>query len=265
MIRAPVNGGGLYLTGEVTIEKSTISGNAAQGPVSQRWGGGIALIGKVLISGSTIDNNTADLGGGIFVVGGALSIVNSTLSSNTVSSSGGAIYAYNFPIYGPAPLVISNSTITSNVSNGSLGGGGIVDNHLLSLGPSDFQSSIVADNVNSVPGALYDADLASSQSGAGVTGANNLIVAASDVTVPPDTIASDPLLGPLQDNGGFTLTHALLAGSPAIDTGNNTANLDFDQRGPVFIRVSGAAADIGAFEVQAASIDHIFANGFDSL
>jgi hypothetical protein len=49
--------------------------------------------------------------------------------------------------------------------------------------------------------------------------------------LPADTIFSDPLLGPLQDNGGPTLTHALSPGSPAIDVGNNVANLDSDQRG----------------------------------
>jgi hypothetical protein len=54
----------------------------------------------------------------------------------------------------------------------------------------------------------------------------------------------------------------LLAGSPAIDAGANPSALTTDQRGGNFVRVAGAAADIGAFESQAAS-DAIFANGFD--
>jgi hypothetical protein len=70
------------------------------------------------------------------------------------------------------------------------------------------------------------------------------------------------MLGPLQDNGGPTPTHALLAGSPAIDNGNDTAALDFDQRGIGFPRIAGGGADIGALEVQGGS-DRIFANGFD--
>jgi hypothetical protein len=90
-----------------------------------------------------------------------------------------------------------------------------------------------------------------------------VIIAAAGVTLPPDTISADPLLGPLQDNGGPTFTHALLEGSPAIDAGNNAAGLDFDQRGDGYPRVSGTGADIGAFEVQTTPADMVFADGFD--
>jgi hypothetical protein len=62
---------------------------------------------------------------------------------------------------------------------------------------------------------------------------------------------TDPLLGPLQDNGGPTLTMALLPGSPAIDAGDNTDAPDFDQRGPGFPRIVNGIIDIAAFEVQA--------------
>jgi hypothetical protein len=65
----------------------------------------------------------------------------------------------------------------------------------------------------------------------------------------------------LQNNGGPTLTHALSAGSPAIDHGNNAASLQYDQRGSGFPRVVGANADIGAYELN--SHDVIFRNGFD--
>jgi hypothetical protein len=82
----------------------------------------------------------------------------------------------------------------------------------------------------------------------------------TDAAVPPDTINADPILGLLQDNGGTTHTHALLSGRPAIDTGNNVAGAEADQRGRGFLRVAGAAADIGAFETNA---DVIFANGFN--
>src|SRR5262249_56717111 len=54
----------------------------------------------------------------------------------------------------------------------------------------------------------------------------------------------------LADNGGPTQTHALLPGSPAIDTGSNPASLTTDQRGGIFVRSFGAAPDMGAFEVQ---------------
>jgi hypothetical protein len=60
----------------------------------------------------------------------------------------------------------------------------------------------------------------------------------------------DPLLGPLQDNGGPTQTHALLIGSPAIDAGNNAYATDWDQRGEGFPRIVNGIIDIGAFEYQ---------------
>jgi hypothetical protein len=64
----------------------------------------------------------------------------------------------------------------------------------------------------------------------------------------------DPMLGPLQNNGGATATHALLAGSPAKDAGPDPvpdfAGNEFDQRGAGFARVVDGRSDIGAFEVQ---------------
>src|SRR4029077_15015509 len=70
---------------------------------------------------------------------------------------------------------------------------------------------------------------------------------------PGDQINTDPLLSSLQDNGGPTLTHALLPGSPAIDAGdpNFTPPPYYDQRGPVFWRVRNGRLDVGSFEVQA--------------
>ncbi len=70
-------------------------------------------------------------------------------------------------------------------------------------------------------------------------------------------IGQDPLLGPLQDNGGVTSTYALLPGSPAIDAGDNTLAVDVndnalvtDQRGPDFLRIRNGIVDIGSFELQ---------------
>jgi len=65
------------------------------------------------------------------------------------------------------------------------------------------------------------------------------------------------------DHGGPTETLAIDPASPAIDNGNNVARLDYDQRGEGFARSSGAGPDIGAFEVQVAAPDPIFADGFD--
>ena len=69
-----------------------------------------------------------------------------------------------------------------------------------------------------------------------------------------DQINIDPFLGPLQDNGGPTFTHALLPGSLAINAGdpNFVPPPDYDQRGPDYDRVSNGRLDIGSFEVQTA-------------
>jgi hypothetical protein len=69
---------------------------------------------------------------------------------------------------------------------------------------------------------------------------------------PSDLLNVDPMLGPLQDNGGPTWTMALLPGSPAIDVGDNTDAPDWDQRGEGFPRIVNGVIDIGAFEVQPA-------------
>src|SRR5207247_4075922 len=74
------------------------------------------------------------------------------------------------------------------------------------------------------------------------------------LTATADQINTDPMLGPLQDNGGSTFTHELLSGSPAINAGDPsfTPPPDYDQRGPGFPRVVNGRIDIGAFEeVQA--------------
>lgn len=83
------------------------------------------------------------------------------------------------------------------------------------------------------------------------------------MTATGDQINTDPMLGPLQDNGGATFTHALLPGSPAIDAGKNFAAGSTDQRGSGFVRTfdnasiananGGDGTDVGAYEVQPAT------------
>ncbi len=96
-------------------------------------------------------------------------------------------------------------------------------------------------------------------SGDTVTGSHNLVEDGSDGL--PDTITGDPNLGPLGANGGPTQTHALLAGSLAIDAGSNALTLDgngdpltTDQRGLPFARVFGGTVDIGAYEAQSLNL-----------
>jgi len=130
--------------------------------------------------------------------------------------------------------------------------------YLLANRNAELQSTIVATNtlLHSSSGPLED-DIFG-DSGATLSGANN-IIGLSILSTPPDTITDDPQLADLASNGGPTETHALLAGSPAIDAGNNAAGASNDQRGTGYPRVVGGTADIGAYEFN----DVIFANGFD--
>ncbi|MEP7042754.1 MAG: choice-of-anchor Q domain-containing protein [Dokdonella sp.] len=265
-------GGGLYSRGNLTLTDSTISGNTieATNDGEDAPGGGIYVRGVATISGSTIDNNFADGDGGglfkaIFSVYGdppppqdtKLTISNSTFYGNKAGNSGGGIYSLR-------PTTIANSTVTGNF-DGLLAGAGLLfaDASLaLEVRSSIFSSNSSCDICS--PPLLSDIATLDSLTPLTVTGNNNLIRAvASTVSLPSDTIAGDPLLFPLANNGGPTQTMALGAGSPAIDAGNNAMALGSDQRGSGFARVSGPAADIGAFEVQQAPDDVIFNDGFD--
>jgi hypothetical protein len=73
------------------------------------------------------------------------------------------------------------------------------------------------------------------------------------------TLSVDPMFLPLAFNGGTTRTHALEAGSPAINTGSNVLSLSFDQRDTAYARVIGALPDMGAVEFDP---DRIFADRF---
>ena len=220
------NGGGIYIdvrdtTGmsSVTIANCTISGNSAD-----RLGGGIHNAGDIVaavltISNSTLSGNTATFfGGGIYNDGdfggrAALRINNSTLSGNS-ANSGGAIYNTGSHFGGTATLDIGNTILNSGPRGGTLfNDGGTVTSHGYNLSSDD---------------------------------------AGGNLNGPGDQINTDPLLGPLQDNGGPTFTHALLPGSPAIDTGdpNFTPPPFFDQRGAGFDRVVNGRIDKGSFEVQ---------------
>jgi hypothetical protein len=275
---AYAKGAGVASPNTIIMTSSTVSGNSvhgtpgvgASGPyvyTSAIGGGGVYIMTiprsstyPSSITNSTISNNSAICDGDIgqYTVGGGgglgtwttkpVTITNSTISGNTTDTHGGGLYTRNM-----GSLVLANSTVTDNTAPD---GAGIDDNG--SQSPYDLvtNSSIVAGN--NLPGGTPLAEIVTVHS---ITGANNL-VGSANVALPGDTLGGDPLLAPLADNGGPTLTHALLAGSPAIDTGSNLASLTSDQRGDGYVRVSGAAADIGAFESQPAP-DVVFANGFD--
>jgi hypothetical protein len=214
-------GGGIANNGgTLTVSNSTLSGNSAV----SGYGGGIANIGTLTISNSTFSNNSAIFGGGVFNTGsGILNISNSTLSGNSAGQGGGI--ANN-----GGTLTIYNSTLSGNSASQ---GGGIANS-----GTFNIANTIIA---NSTTGGDF-AGLAP------IININNLVETFGTVTGTfTPAFTADPLLGPLQNNGGPTFTMALGAGSPAISaTPLVTPNLD--QRG--FTRSNN---DIGAYAYFAPS------------
>ena len=234
---ADLDGGGIIGSGIITIIDSTVSGNHA-GP-SNGIGGGLNVDGTVEIRNCTINGNTAsgvDFGGGGGMVlgsSGPVTIINSTISGNSVGQNNGGGIASG------AQLTITNSTISDNTA---ASGGGIynfganarseIGNTILKAGAG---GNIANNNGGTVTSLGYN--LSSDNGGGFLTG-------------PGDQINTEPMLGPLQDNGGPTFTHDLLAGSPAINAGdpNFTPPPFTDQRG--FSRVDGGRLDIGSVELQ---------------
>ena len=259
-------GGGIVATvspADILLTNSTVSGNSTSGDYS--FGGGIySVSADISLIGSTVRDNTTSgnsaEGGGIFTFPGAISLTNSTVSGNSSTGSGGGINT----VLGNVSLV--SSTVTGNSAAG--GGGGIsfgMFNGVLTLSNSivagnaddgtapDVQvgdegvdptaeHSLIGDNTGTTLNAAQTAD------------SNGNLIGSADAPI-------DPLLGPLTNNGGPTLTHALLAGSPAIDAGDNALAVDedgnalaTDQVGQVRLfdgdNAGTATVDIGAVEAQ---------------
>jgi len=243
-------GGGIYNQGTLTITNCTLSGNSA----TTGFGGGIANGGiagaSMRITNSTLSGNSAGLvGGGIYnSYYSTLIVLNSTLSGNSAASDGGGIYNNYY-----TTLAIFNSTLSGNSATYN---GGSIYNRLAELDISDtiLTAGASGENIFNLSATVISWGYNLSNDAAGgdaTTGPGGLLNATGDQR------NTDPLLGPLQDNGGPTFTHALLVGSPAIDAGdpnfdpnNFTPPLITDQRGSGFARVVNSRVDIGAFEVQ---------------
>jgi hypothetical protein len=226
--------GGIYnLGGTLTLINSTVSNNSAG-----VQGGGISNSGRVAIINSAILSNTTganfgdSTGGGIYN-SGVMTLTNSTVSGNQALDVNGN--GYGGGVYNFGTLTIINSTLSNNEANGAGGGLRVVS------GTVTLRNTIIA---NSPSGGDC------SRSGGSVINNGFNLVEDNSCNF---TGGADPLLGPLQDNGGPTLTHALLLGSPAIDAGDpNYCAGATDQRG-YFRLVDGnndgnARCDIGAYE-----------------
>jgi hypothetical protein len=217
-------GGGIYNDGAtLTVSSSVLSGNSAAG------GGGIYNhLGTLTVSNSTLSNNSAFEGGGIENDGGTLTVSNSTLSGN--SAGGGGI------INPSGSVTLRNSTVANNVA----GVGGGIDN----LGTLTAFDTILAGNTAPTGPDLSGALMSQGHNLFGNTSGGSITKASGDL------LNVNPMLGPLQNNGGPTPTMALPLGSPAIDAGDNINVPIFDQRGTGFPRIVNGTIDIGAFEFQ---------------
>jgi len=258
-------GGGARSSSSLALKYCTVSHNSAL------FGGGIAGTGNVTVTSSAIVANTAGLGGAIQASSLApgsrtLSLVNSTISGNSASSHVGGVIA-NTPTVNVRSTTIAFNTAGNGKTGSSTYGVGLTVQAAPNSVTLNFDSSLIANNTYGSTPLDFGVILGIGKS-VTTNGGHDLVYATSD-TVPDGTILqSCPLLGPLRDNGGPTRTHALLSGSPAIDTGSNPANKDSDQRGiatdtaPLpYPRVVGPAADIGAYELH--PDDAVFSAGFD--
>jgi len=270
-------GGAIANDGDLTVTDSLISGNRADGDnahgggLMNAGGGTLALVrttvsdnltagqgggvyGATRIVDSTFSGNEASAGGAVEQINSPLVLINSTLSGNSASGSGGGLEAFN----GEADLF--NTTVADNRANAngvSAGVGGGLHNAFGQL--KLFDSLVAGNNVVQLVGhfpRLNPDDCAGAIQAAGF----NLIdfIDTSHCAVTGSPLSGDPLLGPLQANGGPTLTQALLPGSPAIDAGDPVctddlgAPLTADQRGAPR-PANGATAtrcDLGAYEAQ---------------
>lgn len=229
----------VYTNGVLNVVNSRIYDNEQ---------GGLLLTqnATATVLNSAISGNSGYGGAGISNAG-YLFIVNSTISGNNASNNGGGIYnAHQL-----ADTVLINTTVTGNIADASDGGG--IDSE---WGTTTVKNSIIAGNLRD--GGAQPSDCSGSMESEGY----NLIQSTSGCTITGNTTANmtgvDPMLGPLKDNGGPTVTHALLDGSPTIDAGDPAGCVDAagallttDQRGyvrPVDGGSGNRTCDIGAFE-----------------
>jgi hypothetical protein len=233
------NGGAIYNGGTVTVSNSTLSGNSTMGSAGN--GGGIDNDATLTVSNSTLSGNLATgNGGGILsYINGTLTVSNSTVSGNSATLNGGGIDNRGM-------LTVSNSTLSANSATGT--GGGL----FVGSGSPVLHNTLIAGNFRGATGMIRsdvlgplnaNGDYNLIGDGTGMTGISNGVhgnlVGSADAPI-------DPLLGPLQDNGGPTWTRALLAGSPALNAGNPNQLGVPDQRGVV----RAGNINIGAYQAS---------------
>jgi hypothetical protein len=244
-------GGGIYNVGSdgnatVAVTNSTLSANSVGASGGAIYNFGFGSTALTLTNCTISENSAQQFGGGIANNGSGsatLEITNSTLSDNSAVGPGGGIY-------NAQTLAINNSTFSDNSAK-FIGGGGIYnfggneEDATVDLANTILKAGAAGENILNASGTVtsHGYNLSSDDGGGYLTGLG-------------DQINTNPLLSPLQDNGGPTFTHELFPGSPAIDAGDPsfTPPPFYDQRGPNFYRVRNGRIDIGSFEVQAGTL-----------
>lgn len=247
-------GGAIRNSGVLTLREVRLTDNQVQDDAGVSEGGALYNQGECSLISSSLYANTANQGGAIWNGPGATMRVDGTTVRQNSGMAGGGIV-------NQGRMYLNNSTVSNNRIAGdeTCRGAGIRNSGVLEI----IHCTIVANRSDSSGAGLYNEGE--------LTGTNTLFAAnegancrlsspvsslggnldsdnSCGLTHETDSAGLDPLLGPLRDNGGPTWTHALLPGSPAIDSGRDLANqgIVHDQRGEV--RPQGPGYDIGAVE-----------------
>jgi hypothetical protein len=232
-----LGGGMANIESTPTLTNVIFNGNTTTSEFGM--GGGMVNSGtNAILMNVTFSNNiTQDQGGGMVNFDSSPDLTNVTFSNNSATSyegEGGGLFNFGF-----SSPTLTNVTFTGN--SATIVGGG--------MSSWENSSPIITNSIfwDNTPDQINNAPLRTST----ITYSN---VQGSDVYPGMGNINQDPLLGPLADNGGFTQTHALGPGSPAIDAGDPTNSPATDQRG--FPRpidgdgIDGPRCDMGAYESE---------------
>ncbi|HEY0502832.1 MAG TPA: choice-of-anchor Q domain-containing protein [Lysobacter sp.] len=249
-------GGGISSEGRTRLLYADVNSNRA------RNGGGIHTMGGLTMTYSNVWANNAYDNAGIHVLAGSVTIAKSTLAVNTATHRCGAVcvegtgrtsildstLSLNRARWLSAgdlthDAKISNSTITQNTDTAADQCVGVVR----ARGEITLMSTILAGNFCNAPGTAYDLG-GRPWLGDVFRGFSNFI-GHSRLPLGPGSLRGDPRLGPLGQHGNLDLqVHMPLPDSPVIDAGYNVYDRLYDERGPGYPRVVGAAPDIGAVE-----------------
>ena len=213
-------GGGIYSTGDLTLFRCAVVGNAGQHGAGIHTGVGTLTLVDCLVANNT--NHQNGEGNGIKSTGGVVNVINTTITGNVSDTNfcGSSFRTNGGGIYNASGSTVNllNATITSNGVTTRGSGGGVYN-----LGTVTARNSIVANNY-----AIFDgpADF----SGTLISRGCNLVKQTSQLTVVGDAtgniLGQDPNLGPLQENGGAAHTQALQPGSPALDAAGDLTTLN---------------------------------------